>query len=294
LTGSRHTPSVWHQHAWRNYFQSLLLILFLVGLVMLLGELVLGETGRWLALGVGLAAALGAPAAGSRLTLAAYRARFVPPAQAPDLWSLLQRLAERAQLPATPNLYVIPSHNINAFTVGSRRAASVAVTEGLLHHLTPREIAGVLAHEISHIANGDLFVMALADVASRLTSLLSFVGLTVLILALPVMLLTPLDLPWLGLILLILAPQMALLAQLGLSRVREFEADLSAARLTGDPEGLASALARIERANRSWRDWLLPGRNPPEPSWLRTHPLTSERIRRLMELSSRQMLPPYL
>ncbi|MBE01803.1 zinc metalloprotease HtpX [uncultured Marinobacter sp.] len=285
MTGHQGTPSTWQRSAWRNRIQSILLILFLLGLVALLGELLFGESGRWLALAAGLIAVLSAPAAGGRLTLAAYRARVLPPQQAPDLWALLQRLAERAELPRTPRLYVVPSLTINAFAVGSRNEPSVAVTEGLLRSLTPREITGVLAHEISHIAHGDLFVMTLADAASRLTSLLSLAGLLLLILALPLMLLMPVDIPWIALILLAVAPQLALLAQLGLSRVREFDADLAAARLTGDPEGLASALAKIERANLSWRGWLLPGWGNPEPSWLRTHPATSERIRRLLALT---------
>lgn len=265
MTGHQGTPSTWQRSAWRNRIQSILLILFLLGLVALLGELLFGESGRWLALAAGLIAVLSAPAAGGRLTLAAYRARVLPPQLAPDLWALLQRLAERAELPRTPRLYVVPSHTINAFAVGSRNEPSVAVTEGLLRSLTPREITGVLAHEMSHIAHGDLFVMTLADAASRLTSLLSLAGLLLLILALPLMLLMPVDIPWIALILLAVAPQLALLAQLGLSRVREFDADLAAARLTGDPEGLASALAKIERANLSWRGWLLPAGVTPNP-----------------------------
>ena len=71
-----------------------------------------------------------------------------------------------------------------------------------------------------------------------------------------------------------------------LNRVREFDADLSAATLTGDPAALASALARIEAVARGWRGWLLPGWGNPEPSWLRTHPPTAERIRRLLTLEA--------
>ena len=83
------------------------------------------------------------------------------------------------------------------------------------------------------------------------------------------------------------SPQLALLAQLGLSRVREFDADRLAAELTGDPQGLASALAKIERVSRSWRAWLWPGWGNPKPSWLRTHPATQERISRLLTLAPR-------
>ena len=90
---------------------------------------------------------------------------------------------------------------------------------------------------------------------------------------------------WPGLLLLAASPQLALLAQLGLSRVREFDADRLAAELTGDPQGLASALAKIERVSRSWRAWLWPGWGNPEPSWLRTHPATQDRISRLLTLA---------
>ncbi|RMG33662.1 MAG: peptidase M48, partial [Gammaproteobacteria bacterium] len=88
-------------------------------------------------------------------------------------------------------------------------------------------------------------------------------------------------------LLLIFAPTLSALAQLALSRTREFDADLNAARLTGDPDGLASALAKIEQLQGNWMERIfLPGRRVPEPSLLRTHPETSERIRRLMELKA--------
>ena len=82
-----------------------------------------------------------------------------------------------------------------------------------------------------------------------------------------------------------------MLLQQGLSRVREFDADQTAAQLSGDPEGLALALAKIERSARNWRSWLLPGWGEAEPSWLRTHPPTAERIRRLRELAASMPQP---
>uniref|UniRef100_UPI00123063F1 M48 family metalloprotease n=2 Tax=Acinetobacter baumannii TaxID=470 RepID=UPI00123063F1 len=128
-------------------------------------------------------------------------------------------------------------------------------------------------HEIAHIANEDLRVMGLADSISRLTHLLALLGQIMLLFSLPALL-------W-GTVA-IQCPALLLLAQLGLSRVREFDADRLTAELTGDPQGLALALAKIERESRAW---LLPGWGNPEPSWLRTHPATTERIQRLRELA---------
>ena len=92
---------------------------------------------------------------------------------------------------------------------------------------------------------------------------------------------------WPALLLLAVSPQLALL---GLSRVHEFDADRLTAELTGDPQGLALALAKIERESRAW---LLPGWGNPEPSWLRTHPATAERIERLLELAPPPAMPPF-
>jgi heat shock protein HtpX len=198
----------------------------------------------------------------------------------------VRELAARAGLPAVPVPHYAPSAIVNAFATGSERHAAIVLTDGLLRNLTPRELTGVLAHEVAHIANKDLRVMGLADSISRLTHLMALLGQVAILLSLPAVLSGTLDLYWPALLLLALSPQLALLAQLGLSRVREFDADRLAAELTGDPHGLALALAKIERVSRSWRAWLLPGWGNPEPSWLRTHPATTERIERLRELGS--------
>jgi heat shock protein HtpX len=275
----------WRRHAWRNRLQTLLLLLALLGISALAGRLLFGEDGMWMALLASLIALLIQPAAGARLTLALYQAQPISVQQAPDLWRVARRLAERADLPATPLLYYAPSPLVNAFAVGQRQQSAIALSDGLLRTLSMREIAGVLAHEIAHIANGDLRVMSLADYVSRLTALFAVVGQVLLLLALPLVLAGSVEIDLLALLLLAVSPHLALLAQLGLSRVREFDADLEAARFTGDPAGLASALAKIERVTRSWRGWLLPGWGNPEPSWLRTHPATEERVSRLLSLA---------
>lgn len=272
---------VWRRHAWANGLQSLLLVATLLGINALAGMLLLGEDGLWVALGGGLLALLIEPAAGLRLGLRLYGARPISRREAPDLWRLVEEIAARAGLAAVPALHYVPSPLVNAFALGRRDDAAIALTDGLLRALTPREMAGVLAHEVSHIAHGDLRVMGLADFVSRLTSFYALAGQLLLLLVLPWWLAGAAEIDWPGLLLLWASPYLAMLAQLGLSRVREFDADLSAAALTGDPLGLAEALARIDRAGRSWRGLLLPGWGNPEPSWLRTHPATGERIRRL-------------
>lgn len=277
---------IWHSHRRLNRLQSALLILSMLGIAAMAGSLLLGETGAWLAAGVALMALLIEPTTSSALTLRLYRARPLHPAEAPGLWALLRQLAKLTGLPAVPVPHYVPSQMINAFATGSRQRAAIVVTDGLLRTLTPRELTGVLAHEVAHIAHDDLRVMGLADSVSRLTSLLALLGQLILILSLPWFLLGEVSVSWPAWLLLALAPHLTLLAQLGLSRVREFDADLMAARLTGDPQGLASALARIEQVSRSWRHWLLPGWGNPEPSWLRTHPATAARIKRLHALST--------
>ncbi|MGR9115364.1 MAG: zinc metalloprotease HtpX [Gammaproteobacteria bacterium] len=278
--------TAWRRHLWLNRFQTVLMITVLLGISLLAGSLLLGADGFWLALAVSLIALFIEPLATWRLTLGLYRARPIAPIEAPQLWQVLLVLAERAELPAAPNLYYIPSPVINAFAVGRAKHSAIALTDGLLSRLSLRELAGILGHEVAHIAHGDLRVMGMADFISRLTHLFSFAGQMFLLFSLPWLLLGgySIEINWWALLLLLFAPQLALLAQLGLSRIREYDADLKAAALTGDPMGLASALAHIERASRSWLSVLLPGWGNPAPSWLRTHPSTNERIRRLQEL----------
>ncbi|HEC4508421.1 TPA: M48 family metalloprotease [Escherichia coli] len=289
----RHAQDVGARHRWLNRLQTALLVLTLLGIAAVAGSLLLGDGGLWLALAAAGFTLLLEPAAASGLTLRLYGARPLYPDEAPDLWAVLRELAARAGLPAVPVPHYVPSGVVNAFATGSKHHAAIALTDGLLRSLTPRELTGVLGHEIAHIANEDLRVMGLADSISRLTHLLALLGQLAIVLSLPALLLGVAEVNWPALLLLAVAPQLALLAQLGLSRVREFDVDRLAAELTGDPHGLASALAKIERVSRSWRAWLLPGWGNPEPSWLRTHPATAERIERLLELAPPPAMPPF-
>jgi heat shock protein HtpX len=178
---------------------------------------------------------------------------------------------------------------MNAFAAGRRAEAVLAVTDGLLHRLSARELAGVLAHELTHVQHNDIGVMGVADVVSRLTSLLSLVGQALVLIDLPLILFSDRAMPWLALLVLLSAPTLSALLQLALSRSREFDADLGAVRLTGDPTGLACALEKLDYyPSGRWGHIFPPGRRTPPPSLLRSHPATQERIRRLRALAEEE------
>lgn len=215
-----------------------------------------------------------------------------------QLLRILDTLSERASLPERPTLYVIPSLTLNAFATGSRDHAAVAVTEGLLRKLSMKELAAVLAHEVSHIKNNDLHVMAIADIASRLVQGLSYLALFFILTNVFSLIVDgETRISWLAIIILYLAPVLSSLMQLGLSRAREYDADMEAAQLTGNPAWLASALVRLERHTGAlWEDVMLPvpGRRVPQPSVFRSHPTTESRIARLNALEPARRLPPIL
>jgi len=223
--------------------------------------------------------------ASPKMLLKMYKAKALGPRDLPELQDLFDRLVERAELEHPPTLYYVPSKMLNAFATGREEQAVVAVTHGLLQHMNNREIAGVLAHELSHIKHKDVWVMGLADVFSRLTNTMGQIGQLMLLLSLGALLLDikP-PIPMLCVVVLLLAPLGSTLLQLALSRTREYEADLGAVRITGDPAGLASALQKVEKAKKSWLQAVMPGRKIPEPAMLRTHPPTQERVERLMAL----------
>ena len=148
----------------------------MVGIAAAAGRLPFGEGCLWLALFAIAGALLLEPVAASALSLRLYRVRALHPQEAHEMWALLRELPARAGLPATPVPHYVPSAVVNAFATGSKQEASIALTDGLLRSLSPRELAGVLVHEVAHIANEDLRVMGLADSNSRLTSLLALMG----------------------------------------------------------------------------------------------------------------------
>ncbi len=281
------------RHKLRNIAQSIALIAGIGLLTIFCAYLLWGSSGvLWTAVSVGLLIVLN-PRISPQVVMRMFRARPIDPKHGTQLYRLIEVLADRAELSTVPRLYVVPSMTLNAFAVGRPEGAAIAVTEGLLRKLNFRELAGVLAHEVSHIRNNDLWIMGLADVMSRLTQFMSYLAVFLVLFNLPAIITDSMRTPWLAIILLYLAPTISSLLQLGLSRAREYDADLEAAQLTGDPEGLAQALLKLEQyQGRFWEDLVFPGRKIPQPSLLRSHPSTEDRVARLRELEPNRTLPP--
>jgi heat shock protein HtpX len=273
-------------HRLRNALQSIALLAAMAALAGFLGWTLFGAIGSWAAV-LGPVLALLGSGASSEMILRLTRARPLAPERALGLYRLVGLLAERARLPRMPRLYRVPAPALNAFAAGSRDNPAIALTDGLLASLEPRELAGVLAHELSHLRSNDVWVMTLAAVVGRVTSLMSFVGQMLLLVLIPLSLFTGHGVPLAAIALLIFAPTISGLLRLALSRTREFDADIAAIELTGDPRGLAAALEKLERQRSGWMQRIFMAR---APAWLLTHPSTAERIRRLMEIEREHAL----
>jgi heat shock protein HtpX len=222
--------------------------------------------------------------------LRAFRARLVTPAEAPELYAIVDRLRQRAGLPM-PRLAVAPHGQPNAFATGrSPEKAVVCVTDGLLRLLGRDEVEGVLAHELAHIKNGDMLLQTMAATLSGAVGMMSQAGLY-------------------GAgrdgqgrpspLTLLLAPLAAMLIQFAISRTREFKADATGAEISGQPLQLAAALGKINAAARRIPMDVAPTMAPlaqVDPlqavgggigKLFATHPPVEERIARLEEMGAR-------
>ena len=277
-------PAKQRRHKLRNTLHTWLLTGGAVALLGLCAWALWGWVGLITAAVSGAVGLWSASRVSPAMVLRLYKARPLSHAAFPEGHRVIEALAERADLPSVPKLYYVPSRMMNAFAVGRPEDAAIAVTDGLVRGLTLRQFVGVVAHEVSHIRNEDLKVMALADVVARMTSFLSTLGFITLLFHLTDFIRGGVGL-WLAIALLLAAPTIGGLLQLALSRAREYDADLDAAGLTGDPEGLATALLALERKQSGmWEGLFLPGARIPDPSLLRSHPSTENRVNRLLSL----------
>jgi heat shock protein HtpX len=275
-----------------NTLKTTLLLGLLTGLILWFGGYVGGQSGMVIAFLFALIMNFGAYWFSDKIVLAMYRAREVDPAQAPGLYRMVERLAQRAGLP-TPRVFVIPSDSPNAFATGRNpKHAVVAVTQGILKLMRDEELEGVLAHELAHVKNRDILISSIAATLAGAVMMLANMA------------------RWaaifggvggrddedrggvFGLIFMaVLAPLAAMLIQFAISRTREFEADATGAQIAGNPLGLASALEKLGLATRR-----IPMEANPATSHMfivnplsgkslltlfSTHPPLEERIRRL-------------
>ncbi|MEM7457035.1 MAG: zinc metalloprotease HtpX [Planctomycetota bacterium] len=276
-----------------NSLHSILLIFGMTVVMAVIGWALANVTGMIAAIVLALISVILGERISPRIILRMYKARPILPNRCPELAEMFHQLCRRAELEAMPGLYYIPSKMPNAFAVGHDKTAAVAVTDGLLRMMNPRELEGVLAHEVAHLRHRDTYVMGLADTISRITSTISRIGLIMMLFGFSALFFSSDSTLWFvfrGLIL-FFAPTATVLLQLALSRSREFNADLGSVELTGDPYGLASGLDKLDRLGTQislWQKVLTPGRNQQQPALLRTHPPTRERIERLVALTTTQ------
>ena len=265
--------------------QELLLLAGMAVTFAAVGWLVLGEVGLLSVLIAGLVVAVLRPRVPVGWVLWMYRAQPLPRWSAPQLHWLVDVLAERAGLHRRPALYYVASPVANAFVAGRQGEAALAVTDGLLRLLNGRELAGVLAHEVSHLRNGDTAIMGLSDIIARFAQWMAWVGLWSVLLTVPLAISRGAAQPVLLSVFLLVVPSVVSLLQLAVSRSREYDADLDAVLLTGDPEGLARALIVLDVSEgRIWERIMVGRSSAPDPVLLQTHPRVDQRVRRLRAL----------
>lgn len=231
-----------------------------------------------------------------KIILALYGAKPVSEQQAPGLVDMVRRLSQRAGIPM-PKVYIVPMDTPNAFATGRNPShAAVCVTEGIMRLLPQRELEGVLAHELSHVKHYDTLIMTFC---AAIAGIISFIGRMAIWSAL------------LGgggrgrrndnalgmLFVMILAPLLALMIQMAISRSREYKADDGGGRLSGDPNSLADALLRMEEYAHTGSVQPVPatqhmfiinpavGKRGGGFDLFQTHPATSKRVARLRELA---------
>ena len=269
-----------------NMIKVILLIAALSGLLMILGYLIARKTGVVIALVVSLLMNFGSYWYSDRIVLSMYNARPVTEFQAPDLYRAVEVLSAKAKIPV-PKVYIIPEDTPNAFATGrNENHAAVAVTSGILKILNQDELEGVIAHELSHIKHKDILISTMAATIASAVVLLSrwtmFFGgsddngmIKTIAAA-------------------IIAPVAATLIQMAISRSREYEADAGSARVSGKPEALASALAKLSTsakrqpmdANPSTAHMFIvnPLSGGTLMSLFSTHPPPEKRIERLLKM----------
>lgn len=278
-----------------NTVKTAFLMIALMGLFVVVGYWLGGEMGMIIAFGLAFAMNMVSYWFSDKIVLKLYKAREVGEDEAPRLYRVVRRLTERAGLPM-PKVCIIPQAAPNAFATGRNpQHAAVAATQGLLDALKDDELEGVIAHELSHVGNRDILIGSIAATLAGAIMILARIaqfaaifggggrdrrggGFGLIFIA-------------------IFSAVAAMLIQMAISRSREYQADASAAKLSGNPRGLANALRALQRSNERVPTQANPATshmfivNPFSGRGLvklfSTHPSTEDRIRRLEEMVNR-------
>jgi heat shock protein HtpX len=285
-----------------NTFRTTILLALLTALLIWIGDMLGGRQGAVIALVIAGAMNFFSYWFSDKIVLKMYRGAEVTANDDPELYGLVRDLAMRANLPM-PKVYVIPEETPNAFATGRNpQHAAVAVTQGIRRILNKRELAGVLGHELSHVANRDILVSTIAATLAGAISYLAQMAQWAMIFG--------------GnrdrdeesggggifglIVMMIVAPLAAMLIQMAVSRSREYGADAGGARVTGDPLALASALKKLHlgaqhipleasqaTANATAHMFIV---NPLTAGGMAalfsTHPPMEERVRRLEAMAT--------
>ncbi len=217
---------------------------------------------------------------GATFALRLNNAYYVTPLDAQRTYKKIVYLSRKAHLERIPDLYMIPTNKNIAFSTQNKDRLILALSHGILSNMSERELSGIIAHEISHLANNDFVISIISQLIGRLISSFAFLTSSIFLLFFPLILFGLLEINIWSFILILLTPSIISLLQLKLSRTREYQADLDGAKLTQDPIGLALALKKLETKNGLFRMWT----TPEIPEILSTHPKTEKRVSILREL----------
>jgi heat shock protein HtpX len=277
-----------------NMLKTTVFLALLTGLFIAVGGLLGGRSGMVMALVFALIMNFVSYWFSDKIVLKMYGAKPLGEGDLPVVQRIVRKLATQANIPM-PKLYLLPSESPNAFATGRNpQHAAVAVTEGILRIMDERELEGVLAHELSHVLNRDILISTIAATVAGAISMLANMAHWGMMFggsrdeegrsSNPIALLATI----------ILAPLAAMLIQMAVSRSREYQADASGAKLTHDPNGLASALGKLGQATK-----MIPMDANPATAHLfivnplngralmslfSTHPPLEERIERLRRM----------
>lgn len=233
-----------------NTIKTFSLMIILTVLVVLLGGAIGGEAGLYTAFVIAVVMNIGGYWFSDKIALSMMRARPLTENEAPKLFAMTRKLTQQAHMPM-PRLYLMDTNQPNAFATGRNPANGVvAVTTGLVRLMNEEELEGVIAHELAHIKNRDILISTIAAILAGALTMISRMGMYSNMYGRggnrnqgPQMILRILAIA--------LAPIAALIIRSAISRSREYEADRIGAEISGNPNGLANALLRLEQGARS-------------------------------------------